>query len=159
MEKENVCVEIENHDIKETKEISLIPYPSQTVDELSITVTSLQKAYSPLMDRSFAIAKDDALLMPHYDQFPVVCPNESVALENFSQYSNQTFCVCENLETPNTCHCIDMSMKSLKSDVSNQLPIETPYMRITREDMEIQIDSQEGEKPCKLLACYSASAA
>ncbi|KAK6750546.1 hypothetical protein RB195_002489 [Necator americanus] len=84
------------------KSFSLQPYVTQKYDELSLTVISLQKPHSPLMDKRFAVTPMKAMMLPDHYQLPVECESEASVLDAFVNCTNRMICSCENMKAPQT---------------------------------------------------------
>ncbi|EYC08944.1 hypothetical protein Y032_0063g3446 [Ancylostoma ceylanicum] len=140
-----ISIEIMLHKVVKTKEFALQPYATKKLNEISITIISLQKPYSPLMENKFVLSEKETLTMPQSFQLPVACPNASMALRKFSGCYNRLNCICENLDSPNTCHCPETTIETIRAEDSNRFPIKTPFLEITSENDEIYAFSHEGE--------------
>ncbi|KAK6736395.1 hypothetical protein RB195_019213 [Necator americanus] len=128
------------------KSFSLQPYVTQKYDELSLTVISLQKPHSPLMDKRFAVTPMEAMMLPDHYQLPVECESEASALDAFVNCTNRMICSCENMKAPQTCQCPHDSLQNLRKEVSNVMPIRTPFTEIFSDSKEIYALSKQGER-------------
>ncbi|KAK6760985.1 hypothetical protein RB195_022163 [Necator americanus] len=127
------------------KSFSLQPYATQKYDELSLTVISLQKPHSPLMDKRFAVTPMEAMMLPDQYQLPVECESEASALDAFVNCTNRMICSYENMKAPQTCQCPHDSLQNLRKEVSNVMPIRTPFTEIFSDSKEIYALSKQGE--------------
>ena len=127
------------------KRFELKPYLTEKLGEISVTVISLQKPHSTLMDKRFAIAASEAFMLPDFYQLPVECYSKTAALNSFANCTNRMICSCENLKAPQSCQCPPDSLQMLRKQVANVLPIRTPFTEIHCVDKEILAFSTEGE--------------
>ncbi|EYC10154.1 hypothetical protein Y032_0057g2793 [Ancylostoma ceylanicum] len=127
------------------RELPLIPYVTQEFGNLSLTVVSLQKPHSILMDRRYAIADNEALAIPDNFELPVECISKTEASNNFEACRNRMVCVCKNFKAPQACHCPRNALRDIRADSSNRLPITTPSVEITSHKSEIYATLAETE--------------
>ncbi|KAK6742874.1 hypothetical protein RB195_010251 [Necator americanus] len=135
--------------------IAHVPKKTQTVfevfttlcykkyDELSLTIISLQKPHSPLIDKRFAVTPMEAMMLPDHYQLPVECESEASALDAFVNCTNRMVCSCENMKAPQTCQCPHDSLQNLRKEVSNVMPIRTPFTEIFSDSKEIYALSKQ----------------
>ncbi|KAK6037599.1 hypothetical protein COOONC_24896 [Cooperia oncophora] len=131
-----------------TKTLVLKPYITEPIGELSVTVISVTKPVGNILNGRFAIARNEILAIPEQHKFPW---NEQ-ASSNFHQCENRVVCECDVTDEPVHCNCPKETIASIRADISNVLPISTPFMRIigenessalsTKEEMTISIESK-----------------
>ncbi|KAK6031901.1 hypothetical protein OSTOST_01931 [Ostertagia ostertagi] len=138
-------IEFEFINYIKTRQFSLMPYITQSYEEISLTVISIQKPNTPLFDQRFAISEKEALIIPNNFDLPVQCPTASMAAKSFFNCSNQMLCNCRSYKTPHTCHCPKHSIKDIRAEIENRLPIITPSIEFSFEDMQIYAHSTKSE--------------
>ncbi|KAK6030783.1 hypothetical protein OSTOST_03075, partial [Ostertagia ostertagi] len=132
-------VHISLYNTNVSRTLVLRPYIPQKVDDITITVISLAKPTSPILHSKFAVTSSEILAMPEGYKLPVECSTRKQASSNFHLCKNRMICDCDVTDPI--------------KDVSNVLPISTPFVRITgknesiiahstREEMTISIESK-----------------
>ncbi|CAJ0606944.1 unnamed protein product [Cylicocyclus nassatus] len=163
------------------KQFDLEPYLMHKHEEISLTVISIVKPHSPLMDKRFALSSRESIILPDYYQLPVECDSEETAAEHFANCTNRMICSCENFKAPQSCQCPPNSLQSLRKQVANVFPIHTSFTEINVEGNDVYAFSKEAEitlaiqsnlmiggaqyvidQPCKISAgkikgCYSCN--
>ncbi|KIH53329.1 hypothetical protein ANCDUO_16545 [Ancylostoma duodenale] len=97
------------------------------------------------MDRRFASAAHEALMIPNGYELPVECESKAVATHEFNSCTNRMVCACSSFKTPKSCHCSGKTIRNIREDTSNVLPINTQTMQIIMEEGELQALTNEGE--------------
>ncbi|KAK6735705.1 hypothetical protein RB195_018751 [Necator americanus] len=116
------------------------------------------------MDKRFAVTTTEAMMLPDYYQLPAECESETSALDASVNCTNCMTCSCENMkhvkyvsvhmmqknkktkhETRQICQCSHDALQSLRKEVSNVMPIHTPFTEIFSETREIYALFKEGE--------------
>uniref|UniRef100_A0A7I4Y3E6 Integrase catalytic domain-containing protein n=1 Tax=Haemonchus contortus TaxID=6289 RepID=A0A7I4Y3E6_HAECO len=138
-------VEFKVHKLEQNRKFTLIPYITQSYDEISLTAISIQKPSSPLFDQRFAISEKEAFIVPNNFELPVQCPTANMATKSFVNCSNQMMCNCKSYKTPRTCHCSKHSIKDIRAEVENKLPITTPSVEFGLKNKQINAHSTMSE--------------
>ncbi|KAK6045071.1 hypothetical protein COOONC_17424 [Cooperia oncophora] len=120
-------------------------YVTQSHEEIALTVISIQRPSSSLFDQRFAISQEEALVIPNNFELPVRCPTANIAAKNFANCSNQMVCNCNSYKTPQSCHCPQQAIRDIRAEIENRLPIYTPSVDLSYDDMQIYAHSTKSE--------------
>ncbi|KAK6765367.1 hypothetical protein RB195_025332 [Necator americanus] len=103
------------------------------------------------MDKRFAVSLMEAVTLPDNYQLPVKCDSEASALDAFVNCTNlllleiEKLLLKKNLKAPQTCQYPHDSLQNLRKEVSNVIPIRTPFTEIFTDGKEIYVLSKEEE--------------
>ncbi|KAK6734804.1 hypothetical protein RB195_018159 [Necator americanus] len=97
------------------------------------------------MDRRFAVSENEALMLPNHFSLPVECESYIQAKEEFSKCENHMVCTCENLKAPRGCKCPLGSIRNERKEITNVLPIKTPFTEIRLEEGNINAYTHQHE--------------
>ncbi|KAK6764121.1 hypothetical protein RB195_024445 [Necator americanus] len=140
-----VDIEIPMYNRGKEKSIILTPYVTHKYDELSITAVSIRKAHFPLMYRRFAVSENEPLMLPNDFSLSVECESHIQTKEEFSKCENHMVCTCENLKAPRRCKCPLGSIRNLRKEITNVLPIKTPFTELRLEEGNINAYTHQHE--------------
>ncbi|KAK6762994.1 hypothetical protein RB195_023630 [Necator americanus] len=82
------------------------------------------------MDRRFAVSENEALMLPVDFSFPVEFESYIQAKEEFSKCENRMACICKNLKAPGGYKSPLDSIRNLRKEITNVLPIKTSFREI-----------------------------
>lgn len=127
------------------KDIIFQPYVPQNFDSFTITAISVQKPQLAILSRRFALSQTDSLLIPDRFSLPVECPHLSGATSQFKDCLNRMICACRGTNPPTKCECPKENIYDIKNDVSNHLPILSPFFNLNRDHDDLFLTTDEGE--------------
>ncbi|VDL84707.1 unnamed protein product [Nippostrongylus brasiliensis] len=130
----NIRVRVSLYNKHTYKTLSLKPYVTHKIDNIAFTVISLSKPVSSLLTRKFAIANPVTLVIPEDYRIPVQCATHKEASEHFAKCKNTMICECDAEVSPARCNCPKESIEYITNDISNVLPVSTPFIKLISEN-------------------------
>ncbi|WKX93844.1 hypothetical protein Q1695_011255 [Nippostrongylus brasiliensis] len=122
---------------------SFVPYVTETLGNLNVTVASIQKPSESLDGKRFAVSGNQSYLLPPNYQLPVACSSHNQAKNEFSTCHNRIRCRCEN-SVQNCQWCPEDSIHLLQ-ETEHGLPVQTPYININSIEDDIVANSNNEE--------------
>ncbi|KAK6755680.1 hypothetical protein RB195_014205 [Necator americanus] len=133
------------YDKNSYKTLVLQPYMTETVDDTSITVISFMKPSCALLKSTFAIKKNEISIVPYDFVLPTERSTKEEALKQFSKYRNKMICDCDVQANPTRCNCPSDSISSIKTDITNILPVSSPFVKVVSKNGAITALSRREE--------------
>uniref|UniRef100_A0A1I7XFT4 Phlebovirus_G2 domain-containing protein n=1 Tax=Heterorhabditis bacteriophora TaxID=37862 RepID=A0A1I7XFT4_HETBA len=103
----------------------------------TIQVASINVAYPPIMDSTFASSSDSTIIIPDTNGIPVECSTLREAIGNFSRCPTKELCSCLSNGNNINCKCPEMQLEKQHNQLMSVLPITTPELTLIRSGTDI----------------------
>ncbi|KAK6015070.1 hypothetical protein OSTOST_19513 [Ostertagia ostertagi] len=154
-----VKVQLNLHDMAVNKRVTLRPYVTEKVGDTSFTVISLSAPSSPLLKSRFAISEHEGLIVPEADTMPVECKTLKEANDDFHRCQSKVVCQCDADPAPARCYCSHSTISSIRSVISNVLPVSSPFLEVVKRKTSIIAYSRRGEMTLVIESKYMKDSA
>ncbi|KAK6033699.1 hypothetical protein OSTOST_00122 [Ostertagia ostertagi] len=143
-----------SHYREEQATLIMRPYVSQKRQDVSFNVISYAKPTCPLLTSRFAIAHEEALLIPEQMKMATTCSSYEEAVENFHLCRNNIICDCDTGISPARCNCPQAPIATMRADPANKLPVSSPFVKLIHRQGSIVALSRREELTVSIEAKF-----